>query len=76
LSDVKSRYGAPYYLMHRADVHKAFLDTAIKKGVHVRCNARVVEFDYDGGRVKTDEGTWYSGDLIVAADGLPRHRIR
>jgi len=63
--------------MHRADFHKALLDAVVKHGVEVRCNARVVEYDYDGPRVKTADGTWHSADLVIAADGTPpvSHRI-
>jgi salicylate hydroxylase len=68
-SDVEQLYGFPYYFIHRADLHAALIETAERLGITIKKNSRVVKFDYEGPRVQTEDGTWYSGDLVIAADG-------
>ncbi|KAH6692232.1 FAD binding domain-containing protein [Plectosphaerella plurivora] len=62
--------GAPYYVVHRAHLHSALLQTAKKLGVSVVLNARVEQHDTAEGSVTLENGKQYSADLIVAADGI------
>jgi salicylate hydroxylase len=72
------RYGAPYYLMHRADLH-AILVEAVQaispEALHV--NARGMGFSSQGERVRLtlSDGRTAEGDVLVGADGL-HSRIR
>jgi salicylate hydroxylase len=69
--NVKKEYGAPYYFLHRADLLNLLLKTAKeKKGITVKTGAKVVDFGFETPKVKTEDGTWYAGDLVVAADGI------
>lgn len=49
-------YGAPYYLVHRADLHAALLEAAQKAGVEILNNKRVVSYDFEAPSVTTQEG--------------------
>ena len=67
------RYGAPYVVMHRGDLH-AMLADAVREArpgcIHV--NAGCVEARQDGTRViaRLHDGTVAAGDLLIAADGV------
>jgi 2-polyprenyl-6-methoxyphenol hydroxylase-like FAD-dependent oxidoreductase len=73
LADDHNRlHGAPYNQLHRADLHN-LLATRLRefKGI-VRLSSRVTGFDEstDGVRVQLSDGSTYSGDLLVGADGV------
>ena len=67
-------HGETYYMVHRADFIDLLVRTARKvSNITIETGAKVVEYDCDGGRVRIESGTWYSSDLIIAADGaMPR----
>lgn len=66
-----SKYGAPYYLFHRADFVTALLTAAEKnKNVEILTESKVVEYDLQRPAVKTEGGKWYPADLIVSAEGI------
>lgn len=81
-SDVKERYGAPYYFIHRADLIDALVAAVSKnESINLRMGARVVDYDYAAARVRvvrseTENGSasgddcWIQGDLLVCADGI------
>lgn len=56
--------------MHRADLQIALVERAKELGVQFFLGQRVDAIDFDKTTVKTVAGDSYSGDLIVAADGL------
>ncbi|MEV0557628.1 FAD-dependent monooxygenase [Streptomyces sp. NPDC050597] len=63
-------FGAPYLLLHRADLHQA-LAAAVPPS-SVRLNTVVVGIDQDeeSARVTTASGERLQADLVVAADGI------
>ncbi|KIH88698.1 salicylate hydroxylase [Sporothrix brasiliensis 5110] len=63
-------HGSPYWLVHRADLHAALLDAAHKAGVQILTNKRVTAYDMDAPSATTADGAVYTGDLVVAADGI------
>jgi salicylate hydroxylase len=67
---IQKRYGAPFIDMHRADLQIALVERAKEIGVKFFLGERVDAIDFDKTTVKTVAGNTYSGDLIVAADGL------
>jgi salicylate hydroxylase len=67
--EFRQNFNAPYYVIHRAHFHDALHKLAIKLGVNVRVASRAIEYNADAAAVKLSDGTWYEGDLIVAADG-------
>lgn len=68
--DLEERYGSSYYFVHRADLVDILLKTARPKpGVTVKTSSKVVEYDFATPRVRTEDGDWHTGDIVVAADG-------
>lgn len=67
---IRARYGAPFIDMHRADLQRALVARAKEVGVQFFLGERVDSIDFEKTTVKTVAGNSYSGDLIVAADGL------
>jgi salicylate hydroxylase len=67
-----ARYGAPYFMIHRADLHGALIEAvrALAPGA-IRLGARATRFD-DDGRVTLQlaDGTRATGDVLVGADGV------
>jgi salicylate hydroxylase len=56
--------------MHRADLQKALMERATDLGVTFCLGQLVESIDFSSPSVKTASGKEFSGDLIVAADGL------
>ncbi len=68
----EQRYGGPFLLVHRADLHQALLNTAKKKpGIKIalECEARSYEQFPDKLMLKTMTGDM-KGRALIAADGL------
>ncbi|KAH6664859.1 salicylate hydroxylase [Halenospora varia] len=72
---VEERFGAPWYLAHRVDLHEelkrlAMAEEGVGKvpGVHLRKN--VVKYDPESGTITFEDDSTASGDLIIAADGV------
>lgn len=54
--NVQALYGAPYYFVHRADFIQALLIASrTKPNLTVKTGARVVEYDFDTPRVRTQD---------------------
>ncbi|MGV9310705.1 FAD-dependent monooxygenase [Streptomyces sp. NPDC003691] len=64
------RFGAPYYTVHRADLHSALLSLVPPDRVHhgARCDA--VTQDSGEARLHLADGTTVAADLVVGADGI------
>src|SRR5918993_5413934 len=67
------RFGNPYAVTHRADIHGSLLDgcKALPELIELRTDAKVVAFDADGNRVtvKTAKGETVEGAALIGADG-------
>lgn len=57
-------------MVHRADLHQTLWDAAKKVGAEMYLNSKVVQYDFEEGKVTLQDGTKYSGDLIIVADGI------
>ncbi|WP_261530371.1 FAD-dependent monooxygenase [Burkholderia multivorans] len=69
----EARYGAPYLLMHRGDLHAILLDAVRReKPDAIRTHAPCVDvFHDDGGfEVLLESGERVTGDVLVGADGI------
>lgn len=69
--DFRQTFNAPYYVVHRADFHDAMHKLAVKLGVKIEVASRVVRYSTENATVELQSGKEYSGDLVVAADGMP-----
>ncbi|GAD98036.1 salicylate hydroxylase [Paecilomyces variotii No. 5] len=63
-------HGAPYFLVHRADLHAALLDAAKKAGVEIYANQKVEKYDFSVPCAVTSEGKTWTADLVVCSDGI------
>lgn len=69
-NNIVETHGAPYWLVHRADLHAALLDATLKAGVKVLTNKRVTSYDFEAPSATTQDGETFKADLIVGADGI------
>lgn len=66
---IVQNHGAPYWLVHRHDLHKGLLEAAQRAGVKIINNKRVVEYDFNAPSVRTADDQLFTAELIIAADG-------
>ncbi|KGO40051.1 Monooxygenase, FAD-binding [Penicillium expansum] len=66
----QERFGAPYYVIHRANFHSALHQRALDLGVTVKVASRVVGYNVEEPSIVLENGENASADLIVAADGV------
>lgn len=67
---IVQNHGAPYWLVHRHDLHQGLLDAATRAGVRILTDKRVVEYDFNSPSVTTEKGQVFTAELIIAADGI------
>ena len=63
-------YGAPHWILHRADFQKTLAKAARKTGVTILLNKRIERVDCDIPEVVFKDGSTMKGDLIIGADGV------
>jgi len=71
--DCLTRFGAPYWMVHRGDLHKALLDAFNDRSDQpVMLNARVVnaESTLDGVKFELESGLHCKANGLIAADGV------
>ena len=69
----RSRFGNPYGVVHRGDLHGVFLRACREnKLIELRVSSEVVSYDQDGSLVTAclASGDRVTGSLLVGADGL------
>jgi 2-polyprenyl-6-methoxyphenol hydroxylase-like FAD-dependent oxidoreductase len=72
LRDLERRYGFPYMVIHRSDLHGIFLRACERAGVDLRTDQLVAGYDNTatGARVRLADGRADEAGLVIAADGL------
>lgn len=65
-----NEYGAPYIVVHRADLHRILHEHAVQKGVEIRLRSAVEAYGMEEGWVMMGSGERLKADLIVACDGI------
>lgn len=76
--DSVRRFGAPYWFVHRGDLHAVLRDAVLAlKADAIHTSARCMGFEQDGAkvRVRLEDGRVIVGDCLVGADGV-HSRIR
>jgi salicylate hydroxylase len=72
-AESEARYGAPYLLFHRGDLH-AILAEAVRDrqadAVHLNAPCHGFAQDSDGVVLKLEDGREFGGDVLVGADGV------
>ncbi|PWC31603.1 3-hydroxybenzoate 6-monooxygenase [Azospirillum sp. TSO22-1] len=74
----RARFGNPYAVIHRADLHGVLLDACrAHANITMLTNQRVVAYETtaSGATVITEAGERYSADGVIGADGV-RSKIR
>lgn len=73
----RTRYGAPYLHVHRADLLTVLQKAAEKSGVHLHLDAKVKSFVQNGDSVSLElqNNDTHHGDVLIGADGM-RSMIR
>ena len=69
----RQRFGNPYAVIHRADMHMSLVNGAKASGevdIITNCHIERVEQDADGVSVFDQKGTEYRGQALIAADGV------
>ncbi|RDI55939.1 FAD-dependent oxidoreductase [Nocardia mexicana] len=71
-ADFEDRYGAPYVVTHRSDLHRILLDAARDAGVDLRTDSEADTVTEHADRVVTTltTGEQFSSDIVIGADGL------
>ncbi|MCW5773353.1 MAG: FAD-dependent monooxygenase [Rhodospirillaceae bacterium] len=68
-----ARYGFPYYMVHRADLHDLLADAVRRRDPEaIRLGARADGFDQDasGVRLRLHGGDTVAGEALIGADGV------
>lgn len=71
--DCLARFGAPYWMVHRGDLHRVLLDAfEARSDRPVRLNARVVQaHNTDAGvSFELNDGSQHNAAVLLAADGV------
>jgi 3-hydroxybenzoate 6-monooxygenase len=72
LADLRRRYGFPYMVIHRSDLHGIFLRACAREGAELLTRQLVTSYENtgSGARVVLADGGSQDADLVIAADGL------
>lgn len=72
LRDLERRYGFPYLVIHRSDLHATFLRGCRSAGVELINGARAVDYSSDGASatVRLEDGTTHTAPVVIAAEGI------
>lgn len=69
-AEVEAKYGAPYYYMHRGDLHEALATIVPEDIVHRDKKLVGLTQDSDGVSLEFADGTQAAADLAIGADGV------
>jgi len=67
---VESRYGSPFWGLHRVDLQRVMVQRCRDHGVEVCVNAKVTRVDFERATVSLQDKAQLEGDVVVCADGL------
>ncbi|MEU7629054.1 FAD-dependent monooxygenase [Nocardia sp. NPDC049220] len=72
LRDLHHRYGSPYLVIHRSDLHGLLLRACRRAGVDLCTDQQVASYHNVGGGagVELADGTAHRARLVIAADGI------
>lgn len=67
---LKERFGADYFNIHRADLHGDLVEAAEALGVTFRLGATVEDIDFHTASISLKSGEIVKGDVVIGADGM------
>ncbi|MDC0765772.1 FAD-dependent monooxygenase [Streptomyces sp. HD] len=68
--EAEDEFGAPYLVVHRADLHQALAAAVPPESVRLNTTVTGIDQDDDRAHVMTATGERLTADLVVAADGI------
>lgn len=68
--EMKRKYDAPFWDLHRVDVQRTLAERAKELGVVIRLGARADDIDFDSATLTLVGGETIRNDLLVGADGI------
>lgn len=68
--NIRAKYDAPFVDLHRVDLQQALFVRAQELGVTFHMGQKVDQINFVSTTVSTLAGKRFTGDLIIAADGL------
>ncbi|MGV9713204.1 FAD-dependent monooxygenase [Gordonia sp. NPDC003424] len=76
-ADFQARYGGPYFVIHRSDLHALLIDAARDAGAELLTSQTVDDVVTEGNRavLTTADGAAHEADAVLAMDGL-KSRLR
>ena len=69
-TEVEAKFGAPYFYMHRGDLHEALAGIVPDEIVHREKKLIAIQQHEDDIRLEFADGTEASADLAIGADGV------
>lgn len=72
LRDLEKRYGYPYLVIHRTDLHATFLRACQRAGVELVNGAKAVDYTStaDSATVTLEDGIQHTAPVVIAAEGI------
>ncbi|WP_300681596.1 FAD-dependent oxidoreductase [Nocardioides sp.] len=72
LRDLEERYGFPYMVIHRSDLHATFLRACQRAGVELINGAIAVDYETgpDEATVILEDGSRHTAPVVIAAEGI------
>ena len=70
LDRAEARYGAPYYVIHRSDLHRMLADAVPADAIRLGMRCTEVENGKDAAGLRFADGTHYEADLVIGSDGI------
>ncbi|HEY5852649.1 MAG TPA: FAD-dependent monooxygenase [Aldersonia sp.] len=76
-TEFRARYGGPYFVTHRSDLHATLVAAARTAGAELHTGITVTDVVTDGDKVvvTTDDGRTHEADVALGMDGL-KSRLR
>jgi salicylate hydroxylase/6-hydroxynicotinate 3-monooxygenase len=71
----EQKYGAPYFLLHRGDLHAALLTKVSGSAIHLQKKLSDYSFQGDAVQLSFEDGSKYTVDALIGADGI-HSRVR
>jgi len=70
-ADFKKRFGNPYAVAHRADLHSALYEACLADSrIRIHVDSRVESVSTDAAAVQTCDGRRFEGAALIGADGV------
>jgi salicylate hydroxylase len=66
----RDRFGAPYYTLHRADLHSSLISLIPPERVHLGARCVAIEQTADTARLRLSDDSTVAATLVVGADGI------